>query len=96
MSDETKIVIILKGENATVGIQRNDCDPALFGTIHGGLPAVLAMVPLMLEKATARWQTNPRYPKAEIPAPPPPAPVTTGTRTVPVTSAQPKTQQAMF
>ncbi len=69
---ETRIVIAHKGNGATIGVQRTNCDP-LFFTAEGELATVLNAVPGFVEEAGRRWQTNPRYPKAELPAPPPPA-----------------------
>ena len=71
-SDELKVVLTVKGTRAIVGIQSPDCDP-IFTTVEGDLAAVLSQVPALVEAANAKWDANPRYPKAELPEPPPSA-----------------------
>jgi len=73
-SEELKVVILLKGNRAMVGIQSPECDP-IFTTLDGGLPAALSQVPSLVESANAKWDASPRNPKAKLPEPPPaPAP----------------------
>lgn len=91
MNDELKVVITLKGQAASIGVQSPDCDP-IFSKIEGDLPAALESVPGLVEEARRSWESNPRYPKCETPlssqAAPPPQP-----RSAPrATSSQP----AMF
>ena len=71
-SDELKVVIVLKGDRAMVGIQSPDCDP-IFTTLEGGLPAALSQVPALVVSANAQWDANPKNPKAKLPEPPPAA-----------------------
>ena len=77
MSEEVKIVITLKGQAASIGVQKPDCDP-IFSKVEGDLPAVLESVPGLVEEAQTSWESNPRYPKCETPLPsqavPPPQP----------------------
>lgn len=90
-TNTVKVVIVLKGDRGTIGIQSPDCDP-VFATMEGDLEAALARIPGMLAEARQRWQASPRYPKANLPTPPPlPAPVRTapGTRT-PAARAEPQ------
>ena len=96
MSDETKIVINHKNNGATIGIQRTNCDPILF-TAQGDLSTVISGIKGFLEEAGRRWQTNPRYPKAELPTPPP-TQATTVTHQASNSQAKPssKQQEAMF
>lgn len=70
--DELKIVVIMKKENLMVGVQSPDCDP-VYDTLQGDLAAALEKVPGLVEAAKQRWSENPRYPKADLPEPPPPA-----------------------
>lgn len=78
-SDELKVVILLKSGRAMVGIQSPDCDP-VFSTFEGDLDAALSQVPALVESAKAQWDAHPRYPKANLPEPPPsPAPARTAT-----------------
>ncbi|GAJ06068.1 unnamed protein product, partial [marine sediment metagenome] len=69
-SDELKVVIILKGNRAMVGVQSPDCDP-IFTTLEGDMTAALSQVPALVESANAKWDANPRNPKADLPEPPP-------------------------
>lgn len=68
MSDELKIVIVLKGERGSVGIQAPECDP-VFAIIEGGLDTALGRVPEMVAEAKHRWEETPRYPKCTSPLP---------------------------
>jgi len=84
--EQMKVVITLKGNKGSIGIQSPDCDPVL--SIHeGDLQALLEMVPAMVEEARQRWDSNPRYPKTKHELKPPAAqtsvPVRTGTRQQP-------------
>jgi len=63
-----KIVISLKGNKASVGVQAPECDPAFFG-LEGDLSAALTAVPGFVEQARTRWQTAKRYPKCASPLP---------------------------
>ena len=69
-SDELKVVIVLKGNRAMVGVQSPDCDP-IFTTFEGDMTAALSQVPALVESANAKWDANPRNPKANLPEPPP-------------------------
>ncbi len=92
MSEEMKIVINLKGESATVGISKPDCDP-FFSKVDGELPAVLKTLPKLVKQALTRWETNPKHPKCETDlTPPAPARVA---KTAPKTKAKPA-QPVMF
>jgi hypothetical protein len=93
---ETKVIITHKADKATIGIQQTNCDPVLFA-VTGNLAAAIAQLPGLIAEAGRRWQTNPRYPKAELPEPP--GPVTAAvTNLKPNTAAKPdnKQQEAMF
>ncbi|MDD5702423.1 MAG: hypothetical protein PHU23_10290 [Dehalococcoidales bacterium] len=93
---ETKIIITHKANKASIGIQQTNCDPVLF-TIAGDMATAIARLPELIAEAGIRWQTNPRYPKAEVPEPP--APVTAAVASPkPNTATKPdnKQQEAMF
>ncbi len=72
-ADELKIVIIIKDNHATIGVQAPDCDP-VFETAEGDLSEILAHSHIAVDNARAKWATSKRNPKAELPTPPPPAP----------------------
>lgn len=71
-SADLKVVILLQGNRAMVGVQSPDCDP-IFTTLEGDLAAALSQVPALVESANAKWDANPRFPKANLPEPPPSA-----------------------
>ena len=89
--DELKIVILLKGSRAMVGVQSPNCDP-LFNTFEGNLSAALSHIPALVESANAKWDAHPRNPKANLPEPPP---STTAARSQPA-QAKPKSKQPSF
>lgn len=70
MSAEIKVVISLKDNRGIIGISAPDCDP-MFSVHEGDLQCMLEMVPAMVEEAKRKWDSNPRYPKADVPKPPP-------------------------
>ncbi|MBA7610951.1 hypothetical protein ES703_18165 [subsurface metagenome] len=88
-----KVVIILKDTRAMVGVQAPDCDP-IFTTLEGDLAAALAQVSALVESANAKWDANPRYPKAVMPEPPP-RPTPARTPAAPATTT-PKAQPSFF
>jgi hypothetical protein len=96
--DELKLVISLKGDKASVGVQAPECDPAFFN-LEGDLKTALKAVPKFVEEAKTRWETSKLNPKCETPLPsqakPAAAPsrVSTGSRQQ---NTAPKTQRPMF
>ncbi len=94
MSDELKIVLSLKGDKASVGVQAPECDP-VFRTLEGDLGAALRAVPKLVEEARTRWETTKLNPKCETPLPSqkePAAAPRVATRSQP----KPKAQPSMF
>ncbi len=93
---ETKIIITHKSDKAMIGLQQPNCDPVLF-TVSGDMAAAITRLPELVVEAGIRWQTNPRYPKAELPEPAAPA-ATTVTNPKSNAAAKPasKQQEAMF
>ena len=93
---ETKVIITHKADKATIGLQQTNCDPILF-TVTGDMATAIARLPELMAEAGRRWQTNPRYPKAEMPVQPTPA-TTTVPNQKPNTATKPvnKPQEAMF
>ena len=63
---ELKVVIVLKEGRALVGVQSPDCDPVM-SSFEGDLSAALQQVPALVDQANQQWDTNPRYPKANLP-----------------------------
>ncbi len=71
MSPEIKVVISLKDSRGAIGIQAPGCDPILT-IFEGDLKAALKKVPALVQQAQGKWAENARYPKADLPKPPPP------------------------
>lgn len=91
MSIEVKVVIGIKGDRGYIGVQAPDSDPIL-NTFEGDLETALQMVPELVENAHQQWSANPRYPKCEVPPPPPtPAALPSRAQRAPTT-----TQERMF
>jgi len=61
---ELKVVISLKGEKGSIGVQSPDCDP-IFITFKGDLNEALGKVPELVAQAEEKWDQNPRYPKTK-------------------------------
>ena len=91
-ADELKVVINKNGDNILIGVGSPDCDP-VFTVLKGDLAAALARVPAAVEEAKQKWAVSPRYPKANLPEPPPsPTPA----RTPAAPKAEKKTAQPSF
>jgi hypothetical protein len=69
-ANEIKVVIIMKDDNIMLGVQSPDCDP-VYKTMKGDLGAALQQVPGLVAEAKQKWAAAPRYPKANLPEPPP-------------------------
>ncbi len=98
MSDELKVVISLKGDKASVGVQAPECDPVFFG-LEGDLGAILSGVPGFVEEAKTHWETTKLYPKCETPLPSQEKPVAATSRASTGSRSQkqaPKAQPSMF
>jgi len=81
---DVKIVVSLRGDRASVGVQAPNCDPVLT-VVDGGLDAVFAQLPDLIERA----KSHGRNPKCERP------PSQQGQPTVQRASASPR-QQPLF
>jgi len=92
-TNEMKVVIIMKDDRIMLGVQSPDCDP-VYTTMTGSLAAALKKIPALVAEAKQKWEANPRYPKADLPEPPPSS---TPARTpVPSRPAKPTTQPSFF
>lgn len=92
-ANELKVVIIMKDDRAMLGVQSPSCDP-VYKTMDGSLADVLKQIPELVAGAKQQWEANPRYPKADLPEPPPsPTPPRTSSPSVP---AKPKAQPSFF
>ena len=89
-ANELKVVIVMKADRIMLGVQAPECDP-VYTTLKGGLGKALKKVPGLVAEAKQKWEATPRYPKANLPEPPPsPKPARTSTAAKPAKStAQP-------
>lgn len=93
MNGELKVIVALKEDKGSIGVQAPDCDP-IFRTFEGDLGVGLERVPGVLEEARQLWEANPQYPKCESPLPSQTAPPQTARQT---TRSKPKSgQPTMF
>jgi len=98
MSDELKVVISLKGDRASVGVQAPECDPVFFA-VEGTLETALEAVPGFVEEAKTHWEASKLNPKCETPLPSQTQPAATTSRAPATSQSQkqaPKAQQSMF
>jgi hypothetical protein len=88
MNEELKVVILLKGNRGSIGVQSPECDP-MFSTFEGSLGQALERVPELVAEAQQKWDESPRYAKTRHELEPStstpasartPAPVRTGQR----------------
>lgn len=72
-TDEIKIVITAKADDIFVGLLSPNCDP-IYHTLKGTtMAAALKKIPGYIKAANEQWDERPRYPKANLPEPEPPA-----------------------
>ncbi len=69
-TNEVKLLIHIKDDSILLGIQSPDCDP-VFKTLKGTMAVALKQVPALAKEAKEKWAAAPRYPKANLPEPPP-------------------------
>ncbi len=72
LSNELKVVIIMKEDKIMIGAQSPECDP-VYETLTGTLAAALKRIPKLVTGAKEKWAANPRNPKANLPKPKPAA-----------------------
>ena len=68
--EELKIVVSIRGDRATIGVQQSSSDPYIESFDDLDLAGLAQEVPAVIERAKARWEDEPRYPAHERPAPP--------------------------
>ena len=68
--EELKVVLSIKGDRATIGVQRPSADPHIESFDDPDLSGLAQEVPAVVERAKARWEAEPRYPAHVRPAPP--------------------------
>jgi hypothetical protein len=88
---ELKIVIVVKGQASTCGIQQTGCDPIFFTSSDGGISGVISHLDDNINICINRWITSPRAPRAILPEKPiPPQPAASTSPAKPPTYTPPK------
>ncbi len=67
---DLKVVVSIKGGRATIGVQRPPADPHIESFDDRDLSGLTQEVLLVIERARAKWEDEPKYPAHERPAPP--------------------------
>ena len=69
-ADELKVVVSIRGSRAVIGVQRPESDPHIETFADLDESGVIQEVPVVIERARARWEEFPKHPTYERPAPP--------------------------
>ena len=69
-TEELKVVVSIRGDRATIGVQQPSADPHIESFDDLDLAGLAQEVPAVIERAKARWEDEPMYPAHERPAPP--------------------------
>ena len=69
-TEELKVVVSIRGDRATIGVQQPSVDPHIESLDGLDLAGLAQEVPAVVERARARWEDEPMYPAHERPAPP--------------------------
>ena len=70
-TDELKVVLSIRGNRATIGVQRPSADPHIESFDDADLFGLADEFPAVVARARARWEEEPRYPAYVKPTPPP-------------------------
>ena len=68
--EELKIVVSIRGDRTTIGVQQPSSDPYIESFDDLDLAGLAQEVLSVIARARARWEDEPRYPVHERPAPP--------------------------
>lgn len=69
-TEELKVVVSVKGDRATIGVQQPSADPHIESFDGLDLLGLALQVPGVVERARDRWEEAPKYPAYEKPAAP--------------------------
>ena len=70
-TDELKVVLSIRGNRATIGVQRPSADPHIESFDDPDLFGLADEFPAVVARARARWEEEPRHPAYVKPAPQP-------------------------
>ena len=91
--DEMKIVVSIRGGQATVGVQRTAADPHIESFDGSDVAGLAQQAVGVVERARARWDTAPRNPAYERPTPQPNGRPRRGRRTAQASAAESGAEQ---
>ena len=69
-SENLKVVVSIKEGRATIGVQQPSSDPHIESFDDADLSGLTQEVPVVIERARAKWEDEPKHPAHERPAPP--------------------------
>ena len=69
-AEDMKVVVSMKGGRATIGVQQTSSDPYIETFEDAVLPGLTQEVSAVIERAKAKWESEPKYPAHVRPAPP--------------------------
>ena len=69
-AENLKVVVSIKGDRATIGVQRPSSDPHIEIFDDHDLPTLAQEVAAVTERARATWEESPKHPAYARPAPP--------------------------
>ena len=69
-SEDLKVVVSIKENRATIGVQQPAADPHIESFDDGDLSGLAQEVPAVIARGRAKWEEAPKYPAHERPAPP--------------------------
>ena len=70
-TEELKVVVSIRGDRATIGVQQPSADPHIESFDDPDLAGLAQEVPAVVERARARWEDEPMYPAHQKPVSPP-------------------------
>jgi hypothetical protein len=70
-TEELKVVVSIRGDRATIGVQQPSADPHIESFDDSDLPGLTQEVPAVIDRARAKWEETPKHPAHERPAPTP-------------------------
>ena len=68
--ENLKVVVSIKGDRATIGVQRTSSDPHIESFDDPDLSGLTQEALAVVERARAKWEDEPKYPAHVRPAPP--------------------------
>ncbi len=68
---DLKIVVYVRDSGAMIGVQQDGTDPIMETSLGANLETALGAVPTVVAMAQKRWETDPKRPAYQGPAPAP-------------------------